>query len=329
MIELVDVQAAARRLDGRVHRTPVVVSRTLDAQVGAEVFCKAETLQRTGSFKIRGATNKVRRLVGEVDEGRRPPIAGVVTMSSGNHGAALACAASEAGLGAVVVMPEDAPSSKLAATAGYGAEIVRYDRYREDRDAIARAIAAERQLVLVPPYDDLDVMAGQGTLALELFDQAGPLDVLVVCVGGGGLISGCATVAKGIDPACRVVGVEPAAGDDTARSLAAGRRVRLDEVPRTIADGQAAVEPGELTWPVIAARVDEVVTVHDSEIVAAMRFCFERLRLVVEPSGACALAALWSGRVPGVEGRRVGVTLSGANIDPDRFAQLVASASER
>jgi threonine dehydratase len=321
MIELADVEAAAGQLAGVVHRTPVLTSATLDARSGATVFLKAECFQRTGSFKARGAYHALHRLADDRRSG------GVVTMSSGNHGQALAWAAGRFGVPAVVVMPTDAPASKRAATEGYGAEVVTYDRYREDRAALAAALGAERGLTLVPPYDDWDVMAGQGTAALELVDDVGPLDLLLVPVGGGGLVAGCATAAKGrLGEGVAVVGVEPAAGDDHRRSLAAGRRVHLDDVPRTVADGQAAQEPGALTFEVNRRRLDGVVTVADAAIVETVRFCFERLHVVVEPSGACALAALLGGAVD-AGGRRVGVILSGGNIDASRFAALVAGGA--
>jgi threonine dehydratase len=321
VIELADVVAAAGRLAGAVHRTPVLRSATLDRRTGASVFLKAECFQKTGSFKARGASNALAVLP---EERRR---AGVVTMSSGNHAQAVAWAAAHPGAPATVVMPADAPAGKRAATEGYGAEIVPYDRYREDRDAIAQALSTERGLTVVRPYDDWSVMAGQGTAALELLDEVGELDLLAVPVGGGGLLAGCATAVRGRLPGARVVGVEPSAGDDHARSLDAGHRVRLADVPRTVADGQAAQEPGELTFEVNRRRVDAIATVDDADIVDAMRFCFERLRIVVEPSGACALAALLAGRladVTPVSGRRIGIVLSGGNVDATRFASLVS-----
>jgi len=310
-----DVEAAARRLAGVAHRTPVVSSRTLDELTGARARLKAENLQRAGAFKFRGAYNRVSTLS---PEERR---AGVVSFSSGNHAQALALAARLHGIRATIVMPSDAPRSKLAATRGYGAEVVLYDRYSEDREAIGRSLAEERGSAVVPPYEDPDVMAGQGTAALELLEDTGPLDLLLVCVGGGGLIAGCATAAKGWDAGVRVVGVEPAAGDDTKRSLEAGRRVRIP-VPRTIADGQQAEIPGELTFSVNSRLVDEVVLVSDEQILDAMAFAFERLKLVLEPSGACALAALLAGIVE-VAGARVGVTLSGGNVGLERFIALL------
>jgi threonine dehydratase len=316
-IVLDDVRAAAERIAGIAHRTPVLTSRTLDELVGARVALKAEHLQRVGAFKFRGATNAVASL----DEAERAR--GVATASSGNHAQAVALAARLHGVRATILMPEDAPAGKLAATRGYGAEVIPFDRYTADREALLAALVAERDLVPVHPYDDPRVMAGQGTVALELLEDAGPLDVLVVPVGGGGLVAGCATVAAGLGGATRVVGVEPEVSDDTRRSLAAGERVRVPVAP-TIADGQQLPTPGALTFPVVRRHVDAVVTVSDAEIVTAMRLLFERLKAVVEPSGASALAALLAGRVPGVApGARVGVVLSGGNVTAGRFAELV------
>ena len=315
MIGIDDVRAAAARLAGVAHRTPVVTSRTLDERAGASVFLKAENLQRIGAFKFRGAYNAI----ASAEPERRAR--GVAAVSSGNHAQAVALAARLLGLPATILMPEDAPASKRAATEGYGAEVIPFDRYAVDRDDLLDELVAERGLLGVHPYDDPMVMAGQGTVALELLDEVGELDVLLVPVGGGGLISGCATVADALSPGTRVIGVEPEAGDDFKRSLAAGERVRVP-VPRTIADGQQLAIPGELTFPVVQARVDEVVTVSDDEIVAAMRWAFERPKLVLEPSGASALAALLAGHG---DGARVGVVLSGGNVDAGRFASLVGS----
>jgi threonine dehydratase len=306
MISAVDVYAAARVLDGVAHRTPVVRSRTL----GEHLAIKPECLQRAGAFKFRGAYNKIASL---------PRGTPVLAFSSGNHAQAVALAASLLGARATILMPEDAPRSKLDATRGYGADVVLYDRYVQDREALAESMAEERGLELVRPYDDELVMAGQGTAALELLEDAGPLDLLVVPLGGGGLLSGSATIAKALGVA-RVVGVEPESGDDWRRSLDAGKRVRID-VPRTIADGLQTTEPGRLTWEVASQLVDEVVTVTDAQIVEAMRFAFERLKLVIEPSGAVGIAALLNGLV---SGGRIGVIVSGGNVGADRFAELVA-----
>jgi threonine dehydratase len=317
VITLDDVQAAAGRIAGVAHRTPILTGRLLDEATGAaRVLLKAENLQRAGAFKFRGAYNAVASLSQE--ERAR----GVATVSSGNHAGALALAARLHEVPAVILMPDDAPQGKLAATAGYGAEIVHFDRYASDREELLAALVAERGLVPVHPYDDERVMAGQGTTALELLEDAGgALDLVLVCLGGGGLLAGCATAIKALSPDTRVVGVEPEAGDDFVRSLAAGERVRID-VPRTIADGQQLPMPGELTFPVIQELVDEVVTVSDDEIVAAMRLLFERTKTVTEPSGASAFAALLAGRVDAA-GLRVGVTLSGGNITATRFTELM------
>ncbi|GAA1591867.1 pyridoxal-phosphate dependent enzyme [Kribbella sancticallisti] len=317
MVELTleDVQAAAGRIAGVAHRTPVLTSRTLNERVGAEVFLKAENFQRIGAFKFRGAFNAISRLTAE-QLGR-----GVAAYSSGNHAQAVALAARLAGTAAVILMPKDAPPTKMAATRGYGAEVVTYDRYAQDRAALAKQLSEERGLTLIPPYDHYDVMAGQGTVALELIEEVGPLGALLVPIGGGGLISGCATAATALSPGIRVIGVEPAAGDDTARSLAAGKRVQID-IPRTIADGQAIATPGELTFPVVQRLVDSVALVSDDEIRAAMTFVFERLKIVVEPSGASALAALLSGRIKAVP-ERVGVVISGGNVGLERWLELL------
>jgi threonine dehydratase len=316
VITLDDVQAAAKRLEGVAHRTPVITGRSLDEATGAaRVLLKAENLQRAGAFKFRGAFNTVASL-SAADRAR-----GVATVSSGNHAQALSLAARLHEVPAVILMPDDAPAGKLAATRGYGAEVILFDRYGSDREALLADLVAERGLTPVHPYDEPLVMAGQGTTALELLEDAGPLDVLLVCVGGGGLIAGCATAVKALSPDTRVIGVEPEAGDDFVRSLAAGERVRID-VPRTIADGQQLPQPGELTFPVVQRLVDEVVTVSDEEIVTAMRLLFERAKTVTEPSGACAFAALLAGRIDAA-GLRVGVTLSGGNVTAARFAELV------
>ncbi len=316
MVDMADVRAAAGRLKGEAHRTPVITSRTLDELVGGAVKLKAECLQRTGSFKFRGAFNKISSLAAE---GSRP---GVLAVSSGNHAQAVALAARLVGLRATIVMPADAPGVKLAATRGYGAEIVTYDRYTEDREALARRIASDRRLTFVHPFDDPLVIAGQGTAALELVQDAGELDVLIAPVSGGGLIAGCATVVTETCPGARVIGVEPEAGDDYRRSLEAGQRLAID-VPSTIADALQVTMPGELTFSINRALLDSIVTVRDEELVAAMRFAFERLKLVIEPGGAAGLAALLAGKLPLTPEVRVGVVLSGGNVDPERFGQLI------
>ncbi len=317
MLSLDDVRAAAGRLAGVAHRTPVLTSRTLDERIGASALLKAECFQRGGAFKFRGAYN----MISSLDPPQRAR--GVVAYSSGNHAQAVSLAARLLGTSATILMPADTPPAKLDATGGYGAEIVTYDRYTEDREALGAALADERGLVLVPPYEHPLIMAGQGTTALELLEDAPDLDVLVVPVGGGGLIAGCATAAKALRPGIRVVGVEPATGDDTRRSLEAGERVRIP-VPRTIADGQQADIPGKLTFAVNRQVVDTIVTVSDDEILYAMAFLFDRMKLVTEPSGASAPAALLAGHVPEVAGARAGAVISGGNVGAARFAELMA-----
>lgn len=301
-----DVRAAARVLDGVAHRTPVITSGTL----GEHVVLKPENLQRGGAFKFRGAYNKISSL---------PKGTPVLAYSSGNHAQAVALSSRLLGSPATILMPEDAPQSKLDATRGYGAAVVMYDRYTGDREAIADELAAERGAELVPPYDDPLIMAGAGTAALELLEDAGVVETLVVPVGGGGLIAGSATIAKELGVK-RVVGVEPEAGDDWKQSFAAGEIIAID-VPRTIADGLQTHAPGDLTWEVASRLVDEIVTVTDQQMVEAMRFAFERLKLVIEPSGAVALAAVLNGLV---SGDRIGAIVSGGNIGAARFAELVA-----
>ena len=312
MIELADVQAAAERLRGVAHRTPVLTSRTL----GAEIFLKCENFQRSGAFKFRGAYNK---LVSLTDEERAR---GVVAYSSGNHAGAVALAARELGMRATIVMPNDAPHAKRAATEEYGAEVVGYDKRTERREPIATRIAEERGSTLIKPFDDPLIMAGQGTVGLELLDQVGPegLDTFVAPVGGGGLMAGCSTVVKALSPTTTVIGVEPAAGDDHRRSKEAGERVSVG-LQETLADGLQAPEPGELTWEVNSRRVDEFVTVTDDELVDAMAFAFDRMKIVLEPSGAAALAAVLGGAGSG----RTGVVISGGNVGVRWFADLLSA----
>ncbi|WP_088287208.1 threo-3-hydroxy-L-aspartate ammonia-lyase [Ideonella sp. A 288] len=316
-----DVLSAAERLKGVAHRTPVLTSRHLDERTGARVFFKAEHLQRSGAFKFRGAYSTLSRLTPEQRQ------RGVVGFSSGNHAQAVALAAQLLDMPSVLVMPRDAPAAKLAATRGYqgrrpGSEVVLYDRLTEDRAALCARIAAERGATVVPPYDHPDVMAGQGTAALELIEQAGPLDALLVCVGGGGLISGCAVAATHLLPGIAVHGVEPEAGNDTQQSLAAGRLVSI-AVPQTIADGAQTTSSGALTFPVIQRLVRSIVTVTDAQLVATMRTLAGRMKQVVEPTGCLAAAALLEG-VLDLRGARVGVVLSGGNVDLARLAQFFA-----
>ena len=320
-IQIDDIHAAAKRLAGVAHRTPVLRSATADERSGAQVFFKAENLQRMGAFKFRGAYNALSRFSSEQ---RRT---GALAFSSGNHAQAIALSGRLLGIPTVIVMPQDAPAAKLAATRGYqqgqpGSEVILYNRYTEDRAAIGDRLAAERGMTLIPPFDHPDVMAGQGTATLELVEDAGPLDVLLVCVGGGGLISGSAVAAKALLPTVRVIGVEPEAGNDTQQSLAAGRIVSID-VPQTIADGAQTQASGQLTFPVIQALVDRIVTVSDAQLVATMRFMAERCKQVVEPTGCLGAAALLQG-VLDLRGARVGIILSGGNVDLARYARCLA-----
>jgi threo-3-hydroxy-L-aspartate ammonia-lyase len=322
-----DIRAAAQRLQGVAHRTPVLTSRTADERTGAQVFFKAENLQRMGAFKFRGAYNALAQFTPEQRQ------TGVIAFSSGNHAQATALSARLLGMPSVIVMPKDAPAAKVAATRGYqagqaGSEVVLYDRYTEDREAIGRRLAQERGMTLIPPYDHPHVMAGQGTAALELIEDTaagGPLDALLVCVGGGGLISGCAVAATQLNPDIQVWGVEPEAGNDTQQSLAQGKIVHID-TPQTIADGAQTQHSGELTFPVIQQLVRGIVTVSDAQLVEAMRFFAERMKIVVEPTGALGAAALFSQAtgLPDLRGRRVGVILSGGNVDVRRYGELLA-----
>lgn len=317
-----DIAAAARRLAPVAHRTPTLRSRTADARTGASVFFKCENLQRIGAFKFRGAYNALSQFS---DAQRR---AGAVAFSSGNHAQAVALSARLLGMPATIVMPKDAPAIKIEATRGYGAEVVLYDRRLEDREAIGARLAQDRGMTLIPPYDHAHVMAGQGTAALELIEDVaamgeGPLDALLVCVGGGGLISGCAVAARHLAPACKVIGVEPQAGNDVQQSLALGRIVHI-ALPETIADGAQTLHAGELTFAVMRECVDEVITVTDAQLIATMQFFAERMKLVVEPTGCLAAAALLQG-VRRLEGQRVGVIVSGGNVDLARYAALLTT----
>ena len=314
-----DVIAAAGRIHGHAHRTPVLRSRTADARWGAQFFFKCENFQRMGAFKFRGAFNALSRF----DAAQRK--AGVIAFSSGNHAQAVALAASILGMPAVIVMPNDAPAAKLAATRGYGAEVVQYDRFTADREALTRKLAQERGMTLIPPYDHPDVIAGQGTAAKELIEDAGPLDLLYVCLGGGGLTSGSALSARALSPQCSIYGVEPEAGNDGQRSLREGRVVHID-TPKTIADGAQTQHLGEYTFGIIRRDVNDIVTVSDAQLVDAMRFFAERMKMVVEPTGCLAFAgACAAGEA--IRGRRVGVIISGGNVDLGRFAALIGGAA--
>lgn len=317
-ITLADVRQAAERLRGVANRTPVMTSRTVNELVDAEVFFKCENLQRGGAFKFRGAYNRLVAL--SEDERAR----GVVAFSSGNHAQGVALAARELGIQATVVMPNDAPPLKVAATQGYGAEVVIYDRLSEDREAVARRLADERGLTLVPPYDHPLIMAGQGTAALELLEEVGPLDWLVTPVGGGGLLSGCTIAATGLAPEINVVGVETETSNDWVLSLQAGHPVRIPP-PDTIADGMRTQQPGALTFPIVQSLGHSVMTVSDQEVKEAMRFLLLRMKLLVEPTGAVPLALLLSGRLDHGRNQRVGVILSGGNADPALLAEVLGS----
>ncbi len=318
---IADVRAAAERLRGVAHRTPVVTSRTLDARTGATAFLKCENFQRMGAFKFRGAYNRIAQL------SPRERTAGVVAFSSGNHAQGVALAARLLGAPATIVMPEDAPAAKIAATREYGAEVIFYDRKAMDRGSLAAELAAERGATLVPPFDDAAIVAGQGTVALELLEDVPDLDILIVCTGGGGLLAGSALAATALRPGIAIYGVEPVAGDDFAQSFARGERVEI-AVPETIADGQRTTSPGVVTFPIVRRLCAGIVTVEDDDLRDAMRFAFERLKLVVEPSGASGLAAILAGRVA-VRGARVGVIVSGGNVDPAQYAAVIAPDSVR
>ena len=311
-----DVEVAAKRIAGIAHRTPVLTSRIADERTGAKLFFKCENLQRSGAFKFRGAYNAIGAM--SADQKAR----GVVAFSSGNHAQAIAYAGSLLGVKTVIIMPSDAPVLKLEATKGYGGEVVTYDRYKDDREAIGRDLAAERGLTMIPPYDHFDVIAGQGTAALELFDETGPLDALLVCLGGGGLLAGSALAAASRSPGCKVYGVEPEAGNDGQRSFREGQIVRIP-VPVSIADGALTTHLGQRTFPLIREYVTDILTVSDAMLVETMRFLMERLKIVAEPTGCLAAAAALNGVVP-VAGQRVGIVLSGGNVDTRAMARLLA-----
>ena len=314
-VTLDQVRAAAQRLHGIVHRTPVLTSRTLDERAAARVFLKCENFQRMGAFKFRGAYNRIVQL----DPSQRR--GGVVAFSSGNHAQGVALASKLLNVPAIIVMPSDAPKAKVAATQEYGAEVVSYDRHRSHRAEIAQRICDERGATLVPPFDDRDIIAGQGTTALELLEDEPSVDVIVTPVGGGGLLSGCAVAARGVKPSLELWGVEPQAGNDFQRSLLAGEPVHID-VPRTIADGLQTQQPGNLTFPIVRDLTRGIVTVSDDELRDAMRFAFERMKIVIEPSGAAALAAIMTAKID-VRGKNAAVVISGGTVDMERFAQLL------
>jgi threo-3-hydroxy-L-aspartate ammonia-lyase len=316
-----DVERARERLRGQAHRTPVVTSRTLDAMAGAQIFLKCENLQRMGAFKFRGAYNALSAL--PLDARGR----GVVAYSSGNHAQAVALSARLLGMQATIVMPSNAPKSKLDATEGYGARVVRYDPAEDKREVVAQQIVRETGATLIPPFDHADVIAGQGTAAAELIEETGPLDGLLVCCGGGGLLTGSAIAAHAMSPGCRVIGVEPELGDDMTRSFQTKTPQSLSKVPATIADGARTLAPGTLTFPLALQHVDGMVTVSDTDLIDAVRFALLRLKLVIEPSGALGLAAMMSGKA-GVSGR-VGIIISGGNVDAEMLRWILMEDGER
>jgi threo-3-hydroxy-L-aspartate ammonia-lyase len=311
-----DVADAASRIAGVAHRTPVLTSRTADERCGASVFFKCENFQRMGAFKFRGAYNAISHFDAEQRKG------GVLTYSSGNHAQAIALSARLAGIHATIVMPHDAPAAKVEATKGYGGEVITYDRYKEDREELGRRLAQERGMTLIPPYDHPHVIAGQGTAAKELIEEVGALDMLVVCLGGGGLLGGSALSAAALSPACEIIGVEPEAGNDGQQSLARGEIVHID-VPKTIADGAATPHLGSYNFPIIQRLVKRIETVSDAQLIDTMRFFAQRMKMVVEPTGCLAAAAVLNGIVP-VKGKRVGVLISGGNVDLSRFAEFLS-----
>jgi threo-3-hydroxy-L-aspartate ammonia-lyase len=311
-----DVAQAARRLEGVAHRTPVLTSRTADDMTGSQLFFKCENFQRMGAFKFRGAYNALAQFSPEQKKH------GVCAFSSGNHAQGIALSARLLGMPAAIVMPLDSPAVKMAATRGYGAEVITYDRYKEDRMTIGERLAHERGMTLIPPYDHAHVIAGQGTAALELMEGAAQLDTLIVCVGGGGLISGCAVAAKHLNPKIRVIGVEPEAGNDAQQSKRAGKIIKID-TPVTIADGAQTQALGQLTFPIIQALVDDIVTVSDAQLIEAMRFASSRMKMVIEPTGGLAMAAAMQGAV-NIKGQRVGIIISGGNVDMAQFASYLA-----
>ncbi|WP_428001913.1 threo-3-hydroxy-L-aspartate ammonia-lyase [Acidovorax sp.] len=311
-----DVVAAADRIAGVAHRTPVLTSRILDQELGAQVFFKCENLQRMGAFKFRGAYNALARF----DATQRK--AGVIAFSSGNHAQGIALAARELGMPATIVMPQDAPAAKIAATQGYGANVVFYDRYTQDREQITRDLAERNGLTMIPPYDHADVLAGQGTAAKELFEEVGELDTFFVCLGGGGLLSGSALSTRALSPRCKLYGVEPEAGNDGQQSFRTGSIVHID-TPQTIADGAQTQHLGQITFPIIRRDVDDILTVSDAQLVDAMRFFATRMKLVVEPTGCLGFAAARA-RAAELKGKKVGVLISGGNVDMERFCSLLA-----
>jgi len=316
-----DVTAAAKRLEGVAHRTPVLTSSTIDRAMNAEVFFKCENFQRIGAFKFRGAYNALSQFSPAQKR------AGVLAFSSGNHAQAVALAAQLLGIPATILMPLDAPAAKVAATKGYGASVVTFDRYKEDREALSQAMAERDGLTLIPPYDHADIIAGQGTAAKELFEEVGALDAFFVCLGGGGLLAGSALAARALSPRCKVYGVEPEAGNDAQQSFRSGHIVNIP-TPKTIADGAQTQHVGALTFGIIRRDVDDVLTVTDTELVECMRFFAQRMKMIVEPTGCLGFAAAKNMRET-LAGKRIGVLVSGGNVDLERFSELLAMHPER
>jgi threo-3-hydroxy-L-aspartate ammonia-lyase len=312
-----DVEAAAERIAGHAHSTPVLTSRTANEQLGCELFFKCENFQRMGAFKFRGAYNALAQFTPAQRK------TGVVAFSSGNHAQAIALSARLLGMPAVIVMPHDAPPVKIEATRGYGGTVVLYDRYTEDRAQIGRELAAKQGLTLIPPYDHPHVIAGQGTAAKELFDEVGPLDAFFVCLGGGGLLAGSALATRALSPECKLYGVEPEAGNDGQQSFRKGELVHID-TPRTIADGAQTQQLGDITFPIIQRDVSDIYTATDAELVDAMRFMASRVKMIVEPTGCLGFAAARA-RAAQLKGQRVGVLISGGNVDLQRFCELLAA----
>ena len=311
-----DVVAAAGRIEGHAHRTPVLTSRTANEELGAEIFFKAENLQRMGAFKFRGAFNALSKFTPEQKK------AGVVAFSSGNHAQAIALSAKLMGIPATIIMPHDAPAAKVAATKGYGGNVVIYDRYKEDREQIGRELAQKHGLTLIPPYDHADVLAGQGTAAKELFEEVGELDYFFLPLGGGGLLSGSALATRALSPKCKLYGVEPEAGNDGQQSFRSGSIVHID-TPKTIADGAQTQHLGNITFPIIRRDADDILTASDAQLVEAMRFFASRMKIIVEPTGCLGFAAARAMKEQ-LRGKRVGVLISGGNVDIERFAALMS-----
>ena len=311
-----DVVSAAEQIEGHAHQTPVFTSSTIDRETGAEFFFKCENFQRIGAFKFRGAFNALSRFSDEQKE------RGVLAFSSGNHAQAIALSAKLLGIGATIIMPEDAPAAKLEATRGYGAKVVTFNRYTEDRDALSKSLADEGGLTLIPPFNHPDIIAGQGTAAKELIEEVGPLDALFICLGGGGLLAGSALAAKALAPQCDVYGVEPEAGNDGQQSFRSGKIVHID-VPKTLADGAQTQALGEMTFAIIRNTVRDILAVSDDELVQGMKFFASRMKMVVEPTGCLAFAGALQ-MAPMLKGKRVGIIISGGNVDLDKFAALVS-----